>query len=83
MTDTLSDAFRANVRRIMRERGIKNHHLSIQMGAHPTLVRMQMYRTGTVTLATVARYSEALGIPAAELITPRDAAMAGRMIDAA
>lgn len=82
MTTDLNDAFKANVEHAMRERGITRYHLSRLIGGHPDLVRVQLARPCGVTLATVARYSAALGIPATELITPRDNAAMGERIAA-
>ncbi len=76
---TLNHVFKANVERVMQERGISRSELSRRMSAHATFVSMQLNRPCGVTLATVERYSAALGVPATELITARDTAMAGRV----
>jgi predicted transcriptional regulator len=73
VSDHLSDAFRANMRRIMAERGMNPYQLSKLMRAHPTQVQSQIVSRRTVgfTLATLGKYADALGVPVATLLNER------------
>ncbi len=73
MSDPLSDSFRANVQRIMAERGMNPCQLSKLMRAHPSQVQVQIVSRRTVgfTLATVAKYADALGVPVTALLNER------------
>lgn len=75
MSDHLSDAFRANVRRLQAERGLSD----LAMGRVVTPHHATQYRTQIVeragkhslTLATVAKYADALGVPVTALLNER------------
>lgn len=73
MSDHLSDAFRANVQRIMAERGMNPCQLSKLMRTHPSQVQVQIVSRRTVgfTLATVAKYADALDVPVTALLNER------------
>lgn len=72
MSDHLSDVFRANVRAGLRLRGMSQQRLSRTMGAHPQAIhKLLLNQRGIgVTLATVDRVSQALGIESAVMVTP-------------
>ena len=72
MTDPLNDVFRANVEAARRLRRLSQAELCERMGVHKTTYRMQIQnpRGIGVTLTTLARYADALGIDAAVLVTP-------------
>ena len=72
MSDPLSDVFRANVRVAMRLARITQGELARRLGCSCDTVGKTLNnpRGIGVTLTTVARYSRALGIEPAVLVTP-------------
>lgn len=75
MTDAqIMDAVRANIRRLMAERGVRPAPLArragLNEGAVRDILRGKSNNTGIVTLA---RLAEALGVEIAEMIEPEAA----------
>ena len=72
MSDHLSDTFRANVRAAIRSKHMRQSQLACRMGVTGDSVSKLLNnpRGIGVTLETVARYADALGIDPAVLLTP-------------
>ena len=78
MTDPLSDVIRLNVIAALRWRGWSRADLAVRLGCSVDMVSKTLNnpRGVGVTVATLGRYSDALGIEPAVLVTPGGVARA-------
>ena len=72
MTDYLSDVFRLNVIAALRWRGWSRSDLAARLGTSTDMVSKTLNnpRNIGVTMATLGRYSDALGIDPSVMVTP-------------